>query len=100
MEQQPEPLDPEAALTNRIIDIAKPKTVETKKEHQASSGKYKSVEFYARRTKPAIPTKYSERTIRLHAHPRNNANPDGGITLWTQKKISLYTNRLIIKFGV
>jgi hypothetical protein len=98
MEQQPEPLDPEAALTNRIIDIAKPKTVETKKEHQASSGKYKSVEFYARRTKPAIPTKYSERTIRLHAHPRNNATQTGGYS--TQKKISLYTNRLIIKFGV
>jgi hypothetical protein len=86
MEQQPEPLDPEAALTNRIIDIAKPKTVETKKEHQASSGKYKSVEFYARRTKPAIPTKYSERTIRLHAHHATTQPQTGrGITLWTQK---------------
>jgi hypothetical protein len=78
MEQQPEPLD-EAALTNRIIDIAKPKTVETKKEHQASSGKYKSVEFYARRTKPAIPTKYSERTIRLHAHHQQRNPRRGGV---------------------
>jgi hypothetical protein len=31
MEQQPEPLEPEAALTNRIIDIAKPKPWKPKK---------------------------------------------------------------------
>jgi hypothetical protein len=77
MEQQPEPLEPEAALTNRIIDIAKPKTVETKKNTKRVVVNTKVWNFTPDELNPLYqPSIVRELYDYTHTHA-NNATPDG-----------------------